>query len=303
MTNLAITPAHPAAEGTLPRVRAYKDLMKLRLNSLVGVAVGVGYLAGTAASPMSVAFLGLIIGSYLAACGTSALNMAMESDRDRLMVRTMRRPIPAGLITPFEASVFGSLLAVSGLGIMLVTTNALATALTALTVILYVFLYTPLKTRTTMNTLVGAIPGALPALIGQAAATGTVTLQAWSLFAIIFLWQFPHFLAIAVIYSEDYRKGGFRMLPVVDRDGKKTGLRAMQAAALLVPASVSPVLCGICAPLPFIPIALLLSFGFLAATIRASRQGTIDSWRVVLRASFIHLTVLFIAITVEQLLR
>src|SRR5712671_1091627 len=189
-----------------------------------------------------------VFGTTLIAAGTSALNHYFERDSDALMRRTASRPLPSGQLKPREAFWFGMSLIVIGTLYLALATNALATALGILTSVTYLCVYTPLKRRTTLATLIGAIPGAVPPLIGWAAARGTITVDAGILYAVLFLWQFPHFDAISWVYREDYRRAGIQMLPVVDPDGKRTFREILLTSALLVPVSMLPAVTGLAGP-------------------------------------------------------
>ncbi|GIX05953.1 MAG: hypothetical protein KatS3mg115_0356 [Candidatus Poribacteria bacterium] len=200
----------------------FYELTKPRIVFLVVVAAAIGYLAGAQESFSWSALLHLAVGTGLAGAGAGALNQVLERDVDRRMRRTRSRPIPAGRITPLEGGAFGAALAASSIIYLLVTTHPLTALLAALTIGLYLFVYTPSKRYTPLSTVIGAVPGAMPPLGGWAAATGQLSAGGWTLFAILFLWQLPHFLAIAWMFREDYAQAGFPMLPVVDPSGSIT---------------------------------------------------------------------------------
>src|SRR5437870_9701644 len=215
-------PAVEASATQIPehgRLSDFSQLIKTRLTFLVLVTTGVGFYVGTRGSVDLVRLCHVLIGAALAAAGASALNQWWERDLDALMSRTRSRPVPAGRMRAGSALILGFFLALTGIVYLAVTTNFLATILTALTVIIYIFAYTPLNRVTTTNTLVGAIPGALPPLIGWAAARDSLDLGAWTLFAIVFVWQIPHFFAIAWLCRRDYERAGFRMLSSDDETG------------------------------------------------------------------------------------
>ncbi len=203
----------------------------------------VGYLSANPTRDLSV-LLSLLFGTSLAAGGAAVLNQWMERDADAKMVRTRERAIAAGRVQPLHAFIYGSILSALGCFLLFIGANALAGTLTAVTVVTYILLYTPLKRLTTWNTLVGAIPGALPPLIGWAAATGKIDLLGWVLFAILFLWQMPHFFAIAWTYRKDYAQGGFVMLSNADEDGRKVALQSLVFSLALVICSLLPILLG-----------------------------------------------------------
>ncbi len=300
---IARVEAESARQGSpafLARVADTAALMKLRLNVLVLAAVATGYVLGAPAA-VSLGHLSLVLlGVLLAGGGSSALNMAMEADRDRLMARTRNRPVAAGRVSAEEATAIGALLALLGVGAVALGGGWLAAALCAVTVLLYAFVYTPLKTRTSFNTWVGAVPGALPPLIGWAAASGQLSPAALSLFGIIFLWQFPHFFAIASMYREDYEKGGFKMLPVVDASGHRTAHQTIITAMALIPVGLLPAVCRIAGPTYFTG-AFALCMIYLVLSVRASLMNRVQAWRDLLRTSLIVLPGLFVLMMVDRL--
>jgi protoheme IX farnesyltransferase len=283
-------------------MRDYYVLTKARLSGLVMVTVAAGYLlAGRAEaaegngtpdwSHMAVS----LIGVALVAAGVAALNQYLERDRDALMNRTRNRPLPSGRMKPREALAFGLITVFGGSALLLFAVNWLAALLTFLTAFLYVCVYTPLKTRTTLNTLIGAITGALPPVAGWAAATGEVSLQAFILFAILYVWQLPHFWAIARIYREDYERGGMQMLSVVDKDG---GFLARQIAiwcVVLTAVSLLPVLVGM-ANGWYATAALILGGGFFGSAVINAQRRTRATTRGVFFASLIYLPLLLAAL-------
>ena len=219
------------------RVGDFLELTKPRITTLVVVTAGVGYAVGAPRGLEPAAFVALLIGTALVAGGASALNQYWEREADARMERTRLRPLPAGRVTPVEALAFG--LAVAGAGLVLLATINGLTALLGLGALAsYVLAYTPLKRITSLCTVVGAIPGALPPMMGWAAARGTVDAGAWALFGVLFLWQLPHFLAIGWIFREDYARGGFPMLTVVDADGRSTARQMMLYSAALIPVTL-----------------------------------------------------------------
>ncbi|MFG0331578.1 MAG: heme o synthase [Phycisphaerales bacterium] len=252
--------------------RAYVELTKPRLNSLVLVSAAVGFVMavsqGTGGSFSILAYM--LVGTLLCASAGAILNQWLERDLDARMNRTVDRPIPSGRIEPFRALLFGGLLAVWGVTHLAVFTNALAALVAFLTLVSYTVVYTPMKRVSSISTLVGAIPGAMPPLIGWAAATGSLEIGAWSLFLIIFVWQMPHFLAIAWLYRDDYRRGGFPLLPVVDESGERTAAAIFTWSLLLVPASLMPVNLGLVSgAYGLVALTLgLVQFIFVARVIR-----------------------------------
>jgi protoheme IX farnesyltransferase len=279
------------------RASAYLALTKPRITVMVLVTVATGFLLGarTTVYPPSwlgtsslTTFLLVVAGTGLVASAASVWNQVLERSRDARMRRTMRRPLPLGLVSPGEAAAFGTLLGVVGVAMLERVANPTAAVVAAATFLLYVLVYTPLKPRTTLNTAVGAVPGALPPVIGWAAATGGLGIEAWSLFLILFLWQFPHFLAIAWIHREDYARGGHRMLPSVDPTGVVTGRQAASHALALVPVGLLPAAVGIAGPFYFAG-ALALGLFYLVASVRFWRDVTDASARRLLRASIYYL--------------
>jgi protoheme IX farnesyltransferase len=244
--------------------------------------------------------LATLLGTAFVAGGAGALNQWLERGRDSRMRRTAGRALPTGRITGGEALVFGGLIVLTGTGILMLGAGKLAAAIAFLTFALYVLVYTPLKTRTTLNTLVGAIPGALPPLIGWAAATGRLGPEAWSLFLIVFLWQFPHFLAIAWIYRDDYRRAGFRMLTGDDERGRMTGCQAVSYALVLVPAGLLPSALSLAGPV-YSAGALLLGFVYLADAVRFWLDATDQRARRLLYSSFFYLPAILILMLLNPL--
>jgi protoheme IX farnesyltransferase len=233
-----------------------------------------------------------MIGIALLSSGIATLNQFMERDLDRLMRRTAERPLPSGRLLPFEALWFGLVLTATSELYLAMFVNALTAALGLAVIAGYLFLYTPLKTRTSLSTAIGAFPGAMPPLIGWAAARGEVDIAAWVLFAILFLWQFPHFLAIAWMYREDYGRAGIRMLPVVEPDGRVTGQQIITYALMLVPVSLLPAILGISGRV-YLLAALVLGLLFLASSVRAAVSKSNQHARQLLLASVLYLPLLF----------
>jgi protoheme IX farnesyltransferase len=223
--------------------------------------------------------------------GASVLNMVMERDTDALMLRTRTRPIPAGRIRPADARWFGALLTLGGLALLLSLCGALAALVAFSTWASYLFLYTPLKRKTHLSTLVGAVPGALPPVIGWAAASGRLEPGAFILFAIVFLWQIPHFLAIAWLYRDDYERGGFPMLPVIDREGRVTGRQAVLHSVALLVVSLAPVAAGL-GGVVYLAGALILGVALTLAALRLARARNVVAARSLFLASVLYLPAL-----------
>lgn len=225
------------------RIEDFYELTKPRLSFLSVITAIVGYLSANPSRELNV-LISLLFGTSLAAGGAAVLNQWLEREADARMVRTRERAIPAGRVNPLHALLYGLSLSVIGCLILYVGANLLAGVLTAITIATYTLLYTPLKRLTTWNTLIGAIPGALPPLIGWAAATGKIDLLGWVLFAILFLWQMPHFFAIAWTYREDYAKGGFVMLSNADENGHKVARQSLLFCLALIISTLLPVILG-----------------------------------------------------------
>lgn len=260
-------PAHVEIPVAPTRFADLCELVKARLTTLVLTTTLTGFYMGWQGR-MNFLLLGnTLFGTALVAGGAAALNELVERDADALMQRTQDRPLPAGRLKPDAALLIGSGLAAAGLLYLLYAVNPLASLLAALTLGSYVFVYTPLKRKTSLNTLVGAIPGALPPMIGWAAARGSVGSEAWALFAILFCWQMPHFLAIAWMYREDYARGGFIMLTHLDESGHATGRQAVNYAFALLLVSLTPSLLGMAGKTYFFG-AFLLGAGMVVGAAR-----------------------------------
>lgn len=263
------------------------ELSKARLSGMVLVTTLVGYLL--AASRIDVGVLAATLaGTALTACGASALNQYRERDIDALMTRTRERPLPAGRRSPEFALVFGVGAALLGSFVLLAFSGAVPALLAASTVLLYVVVYTPLKRRTTVNTLVGAVCGALPPLIGWSAATGGVELGGWLLFALLFVWQMPHFLALAWLYRDDYARGGLRMLPVSDPDGRLTFPVTVVFALLHLPLGLMVTLAGVAGPW-FALGSVALGLGWFLQGLRLYRSHSDRDARRMFLASLVYL--------------
>jgi protoheme IX farnesyltransferase len=278
--------------GWRERLSAYVELTKPRITFLIVLTAAAGFCLGTVGAINYLLLLHGMIGIALLSSGIATLNQYMERDLDALMRRTAARPLPSGRLFPVEAFALGVGLTVGAEIYLALLVNPL-TALLGLTVIAgYLFLYTPLKTRTTLSTVIGAFPGAMPPLMGWTAARGSVGVEAWVLFAILFLWQFPHFLAIAWMYKEDYGRAGIRMLPVVEPEGRVTAQQIVVYTVLLVPVSLLPTMLGISGTIYFYG-AIVLGVLFLYSSIRAAISKSRQQARRLLLASVLYLPLLF----------
>ncbi len=231
-----------------PRFRAALadrlELTKPRITGMVVLTTGVGFLMASRAPLPALTLAAALAGTGLVAAGAAVLNQVIERVTDAAMQRTRQRPLPAGRITPAAASRFGGLITAAGLLLLILGCGWLAASLALATWASYLFVYTPLKRMTPLATLVGAVPGALPPVIGWSAAGGSLGAGAFILFAILFLWQVPHFLAIAWLYREDYARAGFPMLPVLDREGSFTARQTLVHSLALLAVSLTPVVAG-----------------------------------------------------------
>ena len=266
-------------------------LTKPRVLAMVLVTTLVGYDVGLTGSADYLRMIHLLIGTLLAAGGTLALNQYSERDIDAWMDRTRARPLPAGRLQPLEALLFGVALTLLGTAYLAALVGALVALVTAATAILYLFAYTPLKQRTALCTLVGAVPGALPPVAGWAAACGDVTLGAWVLFGVLFLWQLPHTLSIARLYRDDYARAGVRVLPVIDPDGASTERQIVLACVGLVTVSLLPTVIGWTGPI-YLAGALALGLAFAAVGIVQALSPSARAARRVLLASLLYLPLL-----------
>lgn len=282
------------------RLADYAELAKVRLSLLVIFVTAAGFCLGAQGPVDILSLFHVLVGTSLVAFAANALNQVIERDHDRLMSRTADRPLPSGRISPAEATAFGFVLAVVGVALLSTLTNLLAASLAAATFLLYLLAYTPLKRRTPLNTLVGAVPGAIPPLIGFAAAAGTLTATAWILFAILFLWQLPHFFAIAWLYREDYALGGYKMLSVVDPSGKAIARQTVAFTVLLLICSLLPAWLGNvhqAYPLG----ASLMGGAFLFVAIRFAQDRNRSSARVLLLASIAYLPLLTMLLVITHI--
>lgn len=294
----------PASEsgptGLRGTLASYVTLTKPRIGVMVLLTVAVGYFLGARGGADPLEVFGVLLGTGLVASGASAWNQVLERQRDARMRRTARRPIPTGRVDPTAAAAFASTLTVVGLALLAGLTNAAAVAVALATFLLYVGVYTPLKPLTTLNTAVGAVPGALPPVIGWAAATGNLGVEGWTLFLIVFLWQFPHFLAIAWIHREDYARAGHRMLPSIDPQGSMTARQSVVYALTLVPGGLLPAVVGLAGTWYFAG-ATALGLFYLAFAVRFWWDVSDRSARGLLRASFLYLPTVLLLLVLNPL--
>jgi protoheme IX farnesyltransferase len=279
-------------------MKDYIALTKPRITWLILMSTGVGYFFGVQGALPGwfgghwLTLLHTILGTGLIASGTAALNQWYERVADGKMRRTQARPLPSGRLNPGNALVFAIAISMAGFVELWFGANPLAALLGLITLLTYLFVYTPLKQRSPHSTTIGAIPGAMPPLIGFAAARGTLTWEAWILFAILFLWQFPHFYAIAWMYKDDYARAGIRMLPVVEPDGKSTARRILLYSVALIPISLMPKFFAMAGNI-YLYGAFALGLAFLYYGLRIRTDRTRQQARRVLLASVVYLPVLF----------
>ncbi len=272
---------------------------KVRVNTLVVATTAGGFYMGSPDAMNLVVLAGTVIGTALVAGGAAALNQISERDLDRLMDRTRMRPLADRRMGLGEARIIAWAASLAGLALLAITANALATVMAALTLVIYAFVYTPMKRATSFSTVVGAVPGALPPMIGWAAARGSIDAPAWALFLIVFLWQLPHFLAIAWLYREDYARAGFPMLPVVDPDGASTARQSLVYATALLPVSILPSALGM-SGLVYALAAFALSLAFIAVGIRFAMKRTKPNARLLFLASLIYLPAVWVVMMVDR---
>ncbi|MBM3276852.1 MAG: protoheme IX farnesyltransferase [Candidatus Handelsmanbacteria bacterium] len=277
---------------------AYLDLTKPRILSLVLVTTALGFFLGDRGIHSLPLFLYTLLGTAWVVGGSAVLNHYLERDVDGAMERTRNRPLPAGLVKPSTAMSFGLCLVLGGVAVLLLGANLLTAFLALLSAFLYVVVYTPMKRLTWLNTSIGAIPGALPPVGGWTAATGQLESGALALFLILFAWQHPHFYAIAWIFREDYQRGGFKMLPVVEPEGRRTCRHIVAFSVLLIGASALPTLLGI-SGVVYLYGALLLGLGLLGAGVSLAWSRSEVHARRLLRASVVYLPLLFVLCAVD----
>ena len=292
--------AHLSVQSGRRPGTAIQDLVALtkpRLNFLVVATSAAGYYMGAAGAVTALPMVQAVAGTALVAAGAATLNQVHERDTDALMGRTRLRPLPDGRVSPHEAQIFGSALALSGL-LALAFTNMLAALLALTTLVVYLVIYTPLKRRTPGATLVGAVPGALPPLIGWTAASGSASFGGWTLFAIVFFWQIPHFMAIAWMFRDDYRKAGFPMLPVIEPNGARAGRQALAYSLVLLPVSLLPTAAGV-SGWGYFWTALILGAAIVILAARFASRRTDPSARALFYGSITYLPLIWIAMILD----
>ena len=285
---------HPSL--LVSKLRDYYTLTKPEVNLLILMTTSAGYYLGGRNAFHWAGLVHTLIGTLLVASGTATLNQWMERVWDGQMRRTANRPLPSGRVSPVEAFIFGVSLSLAGGVYLALTVNRLASALAVSTLLSYLLIYTPLKRRTPLCTMLGAIPGAMPTLIGWAGATASINLHAWYLFAILFLWQFPHFLAIALMYREDYERAGYKMLPDFDLDSKFTRAEIVAFTVALIVTTLLPF---VDRGGPVYTLTMLLAGGFLLYhSLKLSESASRKMASRLLHASVLYLPVVLIVMAV-----
>ena len=280
-------------------VRDLVELVKARLTLLVLLTTAVGFYLGAEGPINFLALLHTVFGTAAAAAGAAALNQWWEYNLDALMERTRSRPVPAGRMRPRDAVILGSALSIFGVAYLAFVSNALSAALAAITIIIYIFAYTPLKRVSTFNTALGAVPGALPPMIGWAAARGTLNAGAWTLFAILFFWQLPHFFAIAWMYRDDYARAGFQMISSDDRTGERSASQSVFFCMLLFVVAGLPAFLGI-ATVFYLLAELILGAVFVAVAMRFLKTRARSDARRLFITSIIYLPLLLGALVLSK---
>lgn len=299
MSSVSLEQAATANIGLRGKVLAYIELTKPRIAFLLVLASAAAFYLASA-SPINITlFVNSMAAITLLAFGVATLNQWLERDIDPLMERTLGRPIPSGRVSETEALLFGSILCIGAEIYLALSVNLLTAALGLVVIVGYVLVYTPLKTRTSASTAIGAIPGAMPPLMGWTAAADSISMAAWGLFAMQFLWQFPHFFAIAWMYRDQYRNAGIKMLPVVEKDGSLTFRQIVLFTVMLIPVSISPYVFGISGEIFFVG-AIVLGMWHLVESLLTAKKRTDAAARRLLLVTVLYLPLLFILMVIDK---
>ena len=285
--------------GLREKISAYIELTKPRIAVILVLTSAAGFYLGSQGAMDLVRFANAVFAILLLAFGVATLNQYWERNLDPLMERTANRPLPTARVTPAEALVFGIVQCVIAEIYLFLAVNTLTAVLGLVVIVGYVLVYTPLKTRTSASTALGAIPGALPPLMGWTAAANDISIGAWALFATQFLWQFPHFLAIAWTYKDQYAKAGIKMLPALEPDGRITARQIVLFTIMLIPVSLAPFFFGLEGRI-FLIGAVVLGLWILYAAITTARRKTIEKARSLIWVSIIYLPLLFLLMVADK---
>lgn len=299
MDSATVELAAPHDLGVRDRISAFVELTKPRIAVMLVLSSAAGFYMGTVGNFDGGLFVNAMIGIALLAFGVATLNQFVERRTDAFMERTAARPLPTGKISPAEALVFGLIQCIAAELYLYFLVNPLTAVLGLSVIVGYVLMYTPLKPVTSASTAIGAIPGAMPPLMGWTAAANEITLGAWILFVFLFLWQFPHFFAIAWMYKDQYASAGIKMLPVVDRDGRLTARQIVMFTMMLVVVSVAPFYFGLTGAI-FPIVALVLGVWFMWQSVKTARAKTPEMSRKLLMASVIYLPLVFLAMVLDK---
>ena len=280
-------------------IQGYVDLTKPSILVMVLITTLLGYYLGNDGISSWLNLFWTLLGTGLSAGGAGALNQYLEREQDKRMERTRNRPLPSGLIQPLDALLFGLILVLIGSILLVWKVNLLTGFLSLMTAFLYVLIYTPMKKLTWLNTSLGSIPGALPPMGGWTAATGSIDSGAWILFAILYLWQHPHFFAIAWMCKDDYKKAGFKMLPVVEPNGSRTIRQIFWHLSLMIPVSLLPFISGMMGTV-YLAGASLLTLGYFCSAIPMLRLKSKENASKILKASVFYLPLLFVIIIIDK---
>jgi protoheme IX farnesyltransferase len=290
----------PLSTLIIIKLKAYYDLLKVRLSFLVAFSSGFGYLLGSNGAIDWISFIGFCMGGFLVSGGAITINQILEVDYDRVMKRTMNRPLPTGRVQKTETTLYAAILLLAGFLLLFAFTNILTLLTSVLSVILYSFVYTPLKRVGPVAVFVGAIPGALPPLLGWVAATGQIGFEAIIIFAIQFIWQFPHFWAIAWLADDDYKKAGFKLLPANGKKDRQTAMNIMAYTTILLPLGLLPYMFGISGLSSGI-IATICGLLFLLQTLSLIKHNLRQAALRIMYSSFLYLPIVQIAFLIDKI--
>jgi len=293
---MSASPSHAEVAGAADRAHTksgdFVTLTKPRLNFLVLLTTAAAFSLGAGPQSRLIDLVHTLVGTFLVAGGAAALNQVWERRTDRLMRRTQRRPLADERMSVMSGTVFGLVLTVAGVAELALFINTLSASVALVTTATYILFYTPLKLRTSLSTIAGAVPGALPAVIGWAAATNTLSIQGWVLFGIVFMWQMPHFLAIAWMYRDEYARAGMPLLPVIEPDGRSTGRQAVLYTAALIPLSMAPTGVGL-ATAYYLVGAITLGAVLMVLSLEFSAKRNMDTARRLFYGSILYLPILW----------